>query len=205
LTVHDLSLKRADPFGDLSHIDLMQVCAGEVVGIAGVSGNGQGELLFGRCRAKTPGHQSGAVLMAVSAHGMHWCLPLRGKVHDMGHMSPAARRKLGLHFVPEERLGRGAVPLLGLAQNLLLTRREAVSPGTGWLNLGKLRTQAEGIIERYKVKASGRMRRPNRCPGAICKSSLWAARSRPTPACSSSASPPGVWMWALPPRFAAKF
>jgi ABC-type uncharacterized transport system ATPase subunit len=73
----------------------------------------------------------------------------------MGHMSPAARRKLGLHFVPEERLGRGAVPLLGLAQNLLLTRREAVSPGTGWLNLGKLRTQAEGIIERYKVKASG--------------------------------------------------
>ena len=45
LTVHDLSLKRDDPFGtDLSHIDL-KVCAGEVVGIAGVSGNGQGELL----------------------------------------------------------------------------------------------------------------------------------------------------------------
>jgi ABC-type uncharacterized transport system ATPase subunit len=156
LTVHDLSLKRADPFGtDLSHIDL-KVCAGEVVGIAGVSGNGQGELLRA-LSGEDPRAPSGAVLMAVSAHA-HALVPaasLRGKVHDMGHMSPAARRKLGLHFVPEERLGRGAVPLLGLAQNLLLTRREAVSPGTGWLNLGKLRTQAEGIIERYKVKASG--------------------------------------------------
>ena len=155
LTVHDLSLKRADPFGtDLSHIDL-KVCAGEVVGIAGVSGNGQGELLRA-LSGEDPRAPSGAVLMAVSTHA-HALVPtgLRGKVHDMGHMSPAARRKLGLHFVPEERLGRGAVPLLGLAQNLLLTRREAVSPGTGWLNLGKLRTQAEGIIERYKVKASG--------------------------------------------------
>jgi simple sugar transport system ATP-binding protein len=42
-----------------------------------------------------------------------------------------------------------------LAHNLLLTRREAVSPGTGWLNLNVLRDQAQGIIDRYKVKASG--------------------------------------------------
>jgi ABC-type uncharacterized transport system ATPase subunit len=45
----------------------------------------------------------------------------------VGRHGPAQRRRLGLHFVPEERLGRGAVPTLGLAQNLLLTRTDAGS------------------------------------------------------------------------------
>jgi simple sugar transport system ATP-binding protein len=57
--------------------------------------------------------------------------------------------------VPEERLGRGAVPTLGLAHNLLLTRRETVSGPLGWLDLGALRAQAQAIIDQYKVKASG--------------------------------------------------
>ena len=155
LTVKSLSLKRSDPFGtDLDHIHL-QVRAGEVVGIAGVSGNGQGELLRA-LSGEDPRAPSGTVLMNVSTHA-HALVPTsaRGKVHDMGAFSPAHRRKLGLHFVPEERLGRGAVPTLGLAHNLLLTRREAVSPGVGWLNLAKLRTQAQAIIDQYKVKAAG--------------------------------------------------
>ena len=69
-------------------------------------------------------------------------------------MSPAQRRTLGLHFVPEERLGRGAVPALSLARNLLLTRREAVGSG-GWLRGGMLQSQARQIIERYQVKCGG--------------------------------------------------
>ena len=44
--------------------------------------------------------------------------------------------------------------MLGLAHNLLLTRREAVAPG-GWIRMGRLREQAQGIIERFGVKASG--------------------------------------------------
>jgi simple sugar transport system ATP-binding protein len=59
-----------------------------------------------------------------------------------------------LHFVPEERLGRGAVPSLSLSQNLLLTRSEAVGAG-GWIRTGTLVEQARGIIERFKVKAAG--------------------------------------------------
>jgi simple sugar transport system ATP-binding protein len=108
-----------------------------------VSGNGQGELLRA-LSGEDPRAPAGSVRMAVGAH-----------THDMAAFSPAHRRKLGLHFVPEERLGRGAVPTLGLAHNLLLTRREAVNAATGWLNLGLLRTQAQDIITRYKVKASG--------------------------------------------------
>lgn len=69
-------------------------------------------------------------------------------------MAPFGRRALGLHFVPEERLGRGAVPEMSLAHNLLLTRKEAVGR-LGWLRMGVLRTQAAGIIERFKVKAAG--------------------------------------------------
>jgi len=73
---------------------------------------------------------------------------------DASRMSPGRRRTLGLHFVPEERLGRGAVPTLSLSQNLLLTRRDAIGAG-GWIRVGALRAQAQDIIARYKVKANG--------------------------------------------------
>ena len=138
LQVHSLSLPKEDPFGvDLQGIDL-QVRAGEVVGLAGVSGNGQRELLWalsGEDRRAAPG----AIRVAGQA---------------AGRMGPGARRGLGLHFVPEERLGRGAVPSMSLAQNLLLTRKEALGAG-GWIRSGALAAQARGIMERFKVKASG--------------------------------------------------
>jgi simple sugar transport system ATP-binding protein len=78
----------------------------------------------------------------------------------MGQLNPDQRRDLGLHFVPEERLGRGAVPSLSLAQNLLLTRHDAVASSgaagaLGWLNLNTLHKQATNIIAKYQVKAGG--------------------------------------------------
>ncbi len=138
MAVRGLSLKSDDPFGtDLDGIQL-QVCAGEVVGIAGVSGNGQGELLF--CLS---GEDRRAPAGSISVSGT-----------DVSRFGPGKRRSLGLHFVPEERLGRGAVPTLGLAHNLLLSRRDAIGAG-GWLKLGALREQAKDIIKRYNVKAAG--------------------------------------------------
>ena len=145
LQVQDLTVRSDDPFG--THLDriALTVRAGEVVGIAGVSGNGQGELLFA-LSGENPRAPAGSIV-------------LRGQ--DASRLSPGRRRALGLHFVPEERLGRGAVPTLSLAHNLLLTRRDAVGTG-GWLDLRALRTQAEAIIARYNVKANG--------PGAAAKS-----------------------------------
>ncbi|MDO8903084.1 ABC transporter ATP-binding protein [Hydrogenophaga sp.] len=138
LAVSGLSLQSADPFGThLSDIALT-VRAGEVVGIAGVSGNGQGELMV--CL-------SGEDIRAPAGS-------IRVAGQDAARLSPGRRRALGLHFVPEERLGRGAVPTLSLAHNLLLTRRDAVGQG-GWLRLGALRAQAADIIRRYNVKANG--------------------------------------------------
>ncbi|MDR2852339.1 MAG: ABC transporter ATP-binding protein [Burkholderiaceae bacterium] len=138
LRVEGLSLPREEPFGvDLKEITL-QVCAGEVAGIAGISGNGQKELL--RVLA---GEDTRAASKAV------WI-----GAQEAGRLPPLARRALGLHFVPEERLGRGAVPALSLAHNLLLTRREAVRRG-GWIDVRALRQQAARIIENFQVKGGG--------------------------------------------------
>ncbi|QXL84699.1 ABC transporter ATP-binding protein [Comamonas sp. NLF-1-9] len=138
LAVSALSLTRESPFGvDLENISLT-VRAGEVLGIAGVSGNGQRELLF-----SLSGEDRRAPAASIS---------IAGKA--AGRMSPSARRALGLHFVPEERLGRGAVPEMSLAHNLLLTRKEAVGR-LGWLRMRALRRQAADIIGRFRVKAAG--------------------------------------------------
>ncbi|MDP3651483.1 MAG: ABC transporter ATP-binding protein [Rhodoferax sp.] len=142
LTVQKLSLEREDQFGvDLDGIDL-EVRAGEVVGVAGVSGNGQKELLYALsgedCRAP-----KGSVRMGAT---------------DVSALHPGARRKLGLHFVPEERLGRGAVPTLSLAHNLLLTRTESISfPrfAGGWIRVRQLEQHAARLIKSFNVKAGG--------------------------------------------------
>ena len=142
LSVKGLTLSRQDPFGvDLEGISL-QVRAGEVVGLAGVSGNGQKELMWALSGEDTrAGVQCGAASVSLSGQAV-------------AALGPVPRRQMGLHFVPEERLGRGAVPSLSLSQNLLLTRSEAVGAG-GWVRMGALADQARSIIDRFKVKASG--------------------------------------------------
>jgi simple sugar transport system ATP-binding protein len=142
LDVNGLTLARDDQFGvDLENIGL-QVCAGEVVGIAGVSGNGQKELMYALsgedCRAPKASIRMGDT--------------------DVSAMHPGERRKLGLHFVPEERLGRGAVPNLSLAHNLLLTRTESISMpklAGGWIKPRALEQHAAKLIRAFNVKAAG--------------------------------------------------
>ena len=138
LRVRSLTLQRESPFGiDLDSVSL-DVRAGEVVGIAGVSGNGQRELLYA-----LSGEDTRAEPAMVEVFGQ-----------AVGRLGPGQRRAMGVHFVPEERLGRGAVPTLGLAHNLLLTRIDSVGRG-GWLRTGAMEKQAAAIIKRFNVKASG--------------------------------------------------
>jgi simple sugar transport system ATP-binding protein len=138
LSVKNLSLPQLDPFGvSLKQIGL-DVRAGEIVGVAGVSGNGQQELM-----AALSGEDRRAPAGSIALFG-----------RDIAAASPGARRAQGLHFVPEERLGRGAVPTLSLAQNTLLTRQEAVGSG-GWLDLAATRRMAADLIARFNVKAGG--------------------------------------------------
>ena len=145
LAVKGLSLQKLNPFG-MSLADIgFEVRAGEIVGVAGVSGNGQQELM-----AALSGEDQRAPRGSITLFGQ-----------DIAQAPPRQRRNGGLHFVPEERLGRGAVPTMSLAQNTLLTRTEAVG-ASGWIDTGAVRELAEGLIRRYKVKAGG--------PGAAAKS-----------------------------------
>jgi len=109
LVVNDLSLAPDDPHGvRLEHIAL-ELKGGEILGIAGVAGNGQDELfsaLSGERLAAEPGT---IVIEGVAA----------------GHLSITQRRRLGAAFVPEERLGHGTAPRMKLSENALLTGHAA--------------------------------------------------------------------------------
>ncbi len=138
LAVQGLSMPKADQFGTTLADIGFEVRAGEIVGVAGVSGNGQQELM--------------AALSGEDARAAPAAITLFDK--PIGNHSPRRRRRQGLHFVPEERLGRGAVPTLSLAQNTLLTRTEAVSAG-GWINVSAVQLLAAHLISRYNVRAGG--------------------------------------------------
>ena len=141
LCVNDLRLASEDVFGVDLHDIHLSVRAGEIVGIAGVSGNGQRELLYA-----LSGEDTRAPKGTITLHGQ-----------SIGHLTSSQRRAMGLHFVPEERLGRGAVPNLSLAQNVLLTRKESVQSNgflrfMGWIREGALLDQAQALIDRFSVK-----------------------------------------------------
>ena len=138
LRVHGLTLARLHPFGTALQDIAFDVRGGEILGVAGVSGNGQQELM-----AALSGEDRRAPAGSITLFG-----------RDIAAQSPRHRRSQGLHFVPEERLGRGAVPNLSLAQNTLLTRSEAVSR-SGWVDTAAVRRLAEHLINRFQVKAGG--------------------------------------------------
>jgi ABC-type uncharacterized transport system ATPase subunit len=138
LQVKALSLRALDTHGvDLQDIHL-DVRGGEIVGVAGVSGNGQQEWM--------------AALSGEDRRASPASMELLGQA--VGRFNPRERRALGLHFVPEERLGRGAVPSLSLALNGLLTRDSGFGRG-GWISPSRAAEWARQLIARYQVKASG--------------------------------------------------
>jgi simple sugar transport system ATP-binding protein len=112
------------------------VRSGEIVGVAGVSGNGQRELC-----AVLSGERRDVPAGSVRLFG-----------RDIGRVSARARRKLGLRFVPEERLGRATVTSLSLADNTLLTRSEAVR-ASGLVDRRRVRGLARRLLELFNVKA----------------------------------------------------
>jgi len=139
LVVARLTLASDDPFGTALADISLTVRAGEIVGIAGVSGNGQNELM-----AAISGERTLADAAAVTILGT-----------PAGRLDAAQRRALGLAFVPEERLGRGAVPEMSLADNALLTAHREGMVGHGFIRVGAMRDYAVGTIDAFGVKADG--------------------------------------------------
>nr|WP_183897268.1 ABC transporter ATP-binding protein [Rhizobium skierniewicense] len=101
-----LSVSARTPFAVSLKDITMKVRSGEVLAIAGVAGNGQGEL-FDALSGEYPVAHNEAIF-------------LRGK--PVGRTNINGRRLLGAGFVPEERHGHAAVPTMTLSDNLLLAR-----------------------------------------------------------------------------------
>jgi ABC-type uncharacterized transport system ATPase subunit len=139
LEVVGLSVPSPIPFGTPLKDVSLRVARGEVLGIAGVAGNGQDELLLalsGELRAPAS---------AVQIDGV-----------GVGNLGPNARRAMGLVSAPEERLGHAAAPDMSLLENALLSG--VVRKGLtrhGFIDWGKTRTFADGIVRDFDVRTPG--------------------------------------------------
>jgi simple sugar transport system ATP-binding protein len=139
LCVRALDVAPDDPFGTRLAGLSFDVCEGEIVGIAGVSGNGQKELL-----AALSGERTLARADAITLCG-----------EPVASLDAFARRRRGLAFIPEDRLGRGAVPEMTLADNALLTARDHGHVARGFIRTRRVVAFARQTIAAFGVKASG--------------------------------------------------
>ncbi|KXF75908.1 ABC transporter [Paramesorhizobium deserti] len=141
LEIIGLDYRPDDPFAvPLSGISLT-VRSGEILGIAGISGNGQTELaalISGE--TELPREQRDRIYMM-------------GK--DVGALDAATRRRLGFAFVPEDRLGRGAVPEMSLVLNGLLTAHPLKLLKHGLIDRKNAAAFADECIRRYDVRTPG--------------------------------------------------
>lgn len=137
LSVENLYVSASDPLGiSLEDINL-SVKTGEVVGIAGVAGNGQDELL--------------AVLNGENCNVDAGCIVIEGITAQQ--LNPNKRRLLGLASVPEKRLGHGAVPNMDLIDNAFLTAFERKHLLNNlMIDYPKSQRFSEQIIDDFSVK-----------------------------------------------------
>lgn len=137
--VAGLSLESDTPFGtSLKNISL-RVRAGEILGIAGISGNGQSELLDALSGERTVEDKN--------------VVQLNGAA--VGRLGPLERRKLGLTYVPEDRLHAGAVSSMSLTHNALLTAHRRGMVRTGMVSYRAAREYAARCIREFQVKTPG--------------------------------------------------
>jgi len=115
----------------------LTVRAGEIVGIAGVAGNGQSELV-----------EALAGLRPVTAGRV----ALLGD--DITHASATERRAKGLAYVPEDRHAVGTAPAASVADNLAMGHHRTSLSSRGLLPPAAVRGHARRLIERFGIKAS---------------------------------------------------
>lgn len=137
-----LSVQGLRVTGDRGHqavhaVDL-DVRRGQLVGIAGVAGNGQRELAeaLAGIRRTDAGHVD------------------LGRI-DITHASPLARIRAGLGFIPEDRLGTGLAPGLTLEENLVLKSYRSYpnkrGPALSWRTIRK---SAQELTQRFDIRGS---------------------------------------------------
>ena len=139
LDISGLSAASPSAFGTALKNVHLTVRKGEVLGIGGVAGNGQDELLL----ALSGELRTGADRIRINGHAA-------------GDLGPSERRKAGLVAAPEDRYGHAAAPDMSLVENALLTgaiRRKLTR--NGFIDWAATRSFADEIIETYDVRTPG--------------------------------------------------
>lgn len=138
--VAGLSAVPPHPFGVSLKDITFELRDGEILGVAGLAGNGQAELMDMLSGEGISG-QSNVIFMEET---------------DVGLLGPRSRRELGLGFVPEERLGHGAVPDMTLWENGFLSAmgRQKLTC-KGFIRIQMAREFANSVVRRFNVKTAG--------------------------------------------------
>ena len=117
----------------------LQVRAGEIVGIAGVEGNGQTELL--ECILGLHRPESGTIELGHT---------------DMSSVGTRSRREMGLGYIPEDRHHDGIMLSAPLWENVALGHQtQAPSVKGAWIDRLGLRSHTREIVERFDVRTPG--------------------------------------------------
>lgn len=117
----------------------LQVHEGEILGIAGIAGNGQRELLetIAGLRPATTG--------TIRLDGV-----------DLTALGTRARTAAGMAFVPEDRLQSGTIPAFSLTDNAILRNAHRAPFSTkGFLSTERARERAQRLITEYEIAAPG--------------------------------------------------
>ena len=139
LRVDNLTMPAPGAFGTPLRGISFELRAGEVLGIGGVAGNGQDELLLALSGERT------------TKRGTIWV-----KGADASRDGPVDRRAAGLLTAPEERLGHAAAPNMSLTENAVLTagRRQGLVKN-GFINWTRADRFAQDVITRFDVRTPG--------------------------------------------------
>jgi len=134
LEVRQLEVRSDRGLPAVRRIDL-QLRAGEILGLAGVAGNGQVELM-----------EAIAGLRPVEGGDLKLC------GQSATRLSSRQRAELGLRFIPEDRTHTGTAPSLSVLENMVLRRYRGRGP---WLRLDALRSRCQQQIEQLQIATSG--------------------------------------------------
>ena len=138
LAVRDLRVKGDRGVEAVRGITL-EVHAGEIVGIAGVSGNGQRELAETISGLRRP--TSGSILLDGT---------------ELAGGTPARGRAAGLGYVPEERMRDGVVADFSVAENLILVDSQGPAFSRfGFLRSGQIRRRCEALVAAFDIRTPG--------------------------------------------------
>ena len=136
--IKNLSTINNDPFSvNLKDINL-QIKKGEIMGIAGVAGNGQNELMDILTNESDENFQGEIIFKDI----------------NISKLSTYERRKLSISFVTEQRLGHSAVPEMTLEENVLLSLNFKIEfTKNNLINFNNISDYTKKIIKEFNVSA----------------------------------------------------